>query len=52
MRGFNRELFAGMWLESRVFSPHSLTNTECEETTVTEDVGIFSLFHNMKKQMA
>jgi hypothetical protein len=37
---FNRELFAGMWLESKVFSPHNLTSTECEETSVTEDMGI------------
>jgi hypothetical protein len=40
---FNRELFAGMWLESRVFSSHNLISTECEETSVTEDMGIFSL---------
>jgi hypothetical protein len=40
---FNRKLFAGMWLESRVFIPHNLTSTECEETSVTEDMGIFSL---------
>ena len=30
-------------LTSWVFSPHNLTSTECEETSVTEDMGICSL---------